>query len=163
MSIASAALALAREFNFNGQPLRLKPLTYEALAYFSVWVEDRARLAADRGGRSDGDHEPWREAVVKLAAGGAFEPGGDAFIAAINSPAGNRKVIALMLDLPAQEAEALSWEINADETPTEWADKEKKVPTSTVRLDCLRLCGELNDDPLAKKNRMRPTPAASSR
>lgn len=163
MSIASAALALGREFEFEGKTYTLKPLTYEALARFSVWVEDRARLAADRGARAEGDREPWREALVKLAAGGAFEPGGAAFGAALNTEAGNRKTIALMLDLPPAEAEALSWRVNADETPTEWAeddDGERQV-TSVFRLDVLRLCRELNSDPKARAAQKRPTPATS--
>lgn len=160
MSIAAAALALARPFEYEGRTLKLRPLDFNAIAELGLWVEDRARLAAERGSRMERESQPWREALVKLAAAGEFEPGAQTFDQAISSRAGNRKVIALMLVMPPDEAEALSWEINADETPTK--PDEEGNPTSTVRADVLTLCRELNSDPAAKKNQRIPRPATSN-
>lgn len=142
MSIAAAVLGLAREFEFDGRTLRFRPLTYEALARFGLWLEERAAAALFRAAAGGyADRAELQAAHLNNVAAGEYEPGGAAFGRATNTPAGGRKVLALMLELPPDEAERAAWDVFADEAAFGRA---------------LALCGEINSDPQAAAARRRP-------
>lgn len=152
MSVAAAALALARPFEFQGQTYQLRPLTYEDLARFSLWLEERAKAAAFRAMADGEDPKTIWGAFLDRVAAGAYEPGGDVFDQATRSNAGSRKILQLMLAPPAEKKlpdrwqESTSWEVYAEPKEFERATK---------------LMQEINSDPNAVRGRRIPAPPAA--
>lgn len=147
MSVAAAALAAPREFAALGRTYAVHPIDYDGLARFALWLEDRARGAADRSDRADA-----HAGVTRDAAAGRYEPGGDVFEAAVRAPHGARKMLALMLVAPAGEPdpaawrEEAAWDLFADEAALAAAGEAMRAA---------------NDDPLAVAARRRPARRAA--
>jgi len=156
MSIAASALALARPFEFQGKTLRLHPLTYEDLARFSLWLEERAKAAAFRAiAAGDAEAKTIYGAFLDRVTSGDFEPGSEVFDRSTRSNAGSRKLLELMLVPPDSEKapdawrSATSWDIYAD---------AKDFERATMAMQ------EINSDPLAVRGRRIPAqPEAPSR
>jgi hypothetical protein len=146
VSVAAAALALAREFPFGDRVLRLHPLDWFDLAAFSVWCEDRARAGMARAA-GDVDAKTLAAGHLEAVASGTFEPGGGAFDAATKTEAGNRKILELMLLAPDGERDPARWRAEAA-----WEVYEDEAAFAAV----MGLAARMNADPGAKKNRRRP-------
>jgi len=142
MSVAAAALALSRPFPFDGEELELHPLTFEDLARFSLWMEERARRAAIRSVNAGEDAKAIYSAFLANVAACVYEPGSEHFDAAARSPAGSRKILALMLREGGTED--MSWRVYAD---------EEKFAEVTALMQ------QVNSDPKARALRRTPTPA----
>jgi len=143
MSIAAQALALPRDFEFDGQTYQLKPLTYGAFAKFSLWVEERAKNAMLRSIEQGIKPDVAYGIFLDKSAAGHYEPGGQVFSDAIDSPQGKRKVLELMLTVPKGVSAAdLSFAIYADKDAFDAACK---------------LMAEVNSDPLVLKALRVPT------
>src|SRR5262245_36083153 len=115
MGVAAAALALSREFQFDETTTyTFRPLTYEDLARFSVWCEERARAGMFRASVADGvDPKQLLAAFLDNVNDGAYEPGGDSFSRATKCEAGGRKILELMLVPPTDEKEPGKWRTEA--------------------------------------------------
>jgi len=156
MSVAASALALPRPLELGDATYWLRPLNYEDLARFSLYLEERARAAAFRAiAAGDADAKTIYGAYLDRVAAGAYEPGSDTFDLATRSNAGSRKLLELMLVAPDGEKkpdewrQSTSWEIHAD---------PKHFEAASLRMQ------EVNSDPLAVRGRRIPAqPATLSR
>lgn len=146
MSVAASALALARPFHFDNQVHQIKPLTYEDLARFGLWLEERAKAAAYRAIEAgDADAKTVYGAFLDRVAACQYEPGSEVFDAATRTNSGQRKLLELMLG----GDEPLSWAMYAE-------------PDAFALV--VEVMGEVNRDPLAQRLRRTPgLPAAPSR
>jgi hypothetical protein len=117
-TIAAAALAVARNFQFDGKTYKVRPLSYMDLARFSTHLEERALTALDRhAAQGVVSRKAAESAIFADIAAGEYEPGGSVFARGAKSEQGIRFLLELAIDVPAgsdESAADVSFRIFAD-------------------------------------------------
>ncbi len=100
-SVEQVILNIGTAFTFGGKVYELRELTLEQKFRFTTWLRNRALAAVSGGAAADAPEHLRKELLaeyVRAAVAGSFDVGGDAFKAAMLTPAGQSHLVYVALN-----------------------------------------------------------------
>lgn len=108
MGEAGKALGKGTSIRIEGKSFELAPMTLDMVAQFEAWLEDRAwqRVERQRGQCADAIYQERLRATAELIAAGALGFGSEAYARALDSLAGQKQLLFLMLSARQRDVDA---------------------------------------------------------